>query len=120
VSVLIVDDTAACRCVVGELLERRGYRIAGEAESAAVALDLVERVTPDAVLLDVHLPDANGFEVALRLTNSRPTLTVLMTSVHAERSFYARAQASGARGFVPKGQLAQVDLAEFWPAPDRS
>jgi len=119
-NVLTIDDTPACRWVVRELLKRRGYAIAGEANCAAVAFDFVEQFAPDAVLLDVHLPDESGFEIALRLTDSHPTLPVLMTSIHVERSFYARAEASGARGFVPKGQLALVDLAAFWPAPERA
>lgn len=114
--VLIVDDTPVCRCVVRELLERRGYGIAGEAGSAAMALDFVERLAPEAALLDVHLPDENGFELAARLTGSHPNLAVLLTSADVERRFYALADLSGARGFVPKDQLAQVELATFWPA----
>lgn len=112
--VLIVDDTACCRQIVCELLERRGYEIAGEAAGVAAALRLAESIKPDAALLDVHLPDGSGFELAERLTRSQPGMAVLLTSADFDEHFYARADASGARGFVPKSQLAQVELEPFW------
>jgi two-component system invasion response regulator UvrY len=115
VNVLIVDDVAVCRLAERELLERRGYAIVGEADCASTAVALVERLTPDAVLLDVHLPDENGFALAARLTREHPGLAVLLTSVAFEGQFYALADACGARGFVPKSQLAQVELDRFWP-----
>jgi DNA-binding NarL/FixJ family response regulator len=100
-----------------QLLERRGYTVAGEADRGAIVSDLVERLEPDAVLLDVHLPDDNGFKLAARLTGARPELAVLLTSVDFDHGFYVRAEASGARGFVPKAQLAQAELAVYWPTP---
>lgn len=120
VRVLIVDDAKCCRRVVCELLERRGYRVAGQAESVAAALRLAEDIQPDAALLDIYLPDGNGFELAAQLTCSQPTIAVLMTSSDFDDRFYALADASGARGFVPKSQLAQVELARFWPAHEHA
>ncbi len=114
-SVLIVDDAPSCRRAMRELLERRGYRVAGEAGCKVGALDLVERLEPDAVLLDVHLRDENGFELAALLNFRHPTIAVLLTSVDFGSSFFARAEASGARGFVPKDQLAEVEFTMFWP-----
>jgi DNA-binding NarL/FixJ family response regulator len=113
--VLIVDDTACCRRVVCELLERRGYQVAGEARCVAEALRLAEGLQPDAALLDVHLPDGNGFELAAQLKRSQPGMALLMTSSDFDDRFYALAHASGARGFVPKSELAQVALDRFWP-----
>ncbi|MFZ0380130.1 MAG: response regulator [Solirubrobacteraceae bacterium] len=117
--VLIVDDTTCCRQIVCELLERRGYEIAGEAAGVAAALGLAERIQPDAALLDVHLPDGDGFDLAEQLTRSQPGMAVLLTSADFDEHFYARADASGARGFVPKSQLAEVELERFWPGNDR-
>jgi DNA-binding NarL/FixJ family response regulator len=119
VRVLVVDDATCCRQVVCELLERRGYEIAGEATDVAAALRLAERIQPDAALLDVHLPDGDGFDLAERLTRSQPGMAVLLTSADFDEHFYARADVSGARGFVPKSQLAQVDLERFWPGNHR-
>ncbi|HJS92954.1 MAG TPA: response regulator transcription factor [Solirubrobacteraceae bacterium] len=113
--VLIVDDSACYRQVICELLARRGYEIAGEAESIAAALRLAGTVQPDAALVDVRLPDGNGFELAARLTRSYPQIAVLMTSSQFDHNFHARAGASGALGFVPKSRLAQIEFEAFWP-----
>lgn len=112
---VIVDDATSCRRAVRELLERRGYHVVGEADCVATAIGLVEQLAPDAVLLDVHLPDGNGFALAARFGQTHPEVAVLLTSVDFESTFYSRADASGARGFVPKSQLAQAELAMFWP-----
>lgn len=120
VRVLVVDDAPFFRRVICELLSRRGYLIAGEAATAAQALELAERLQPDAVLLDVHLPDANGFELAARLTHAHPALAVLLTSLDFESNFYALADMSGARGFVPKAELAGVEFTTFWAPAARA
>lgn len=112
--VVIIDDSTLCRTVIRELLEHRGYDIAGEAGSVATAIDLVERLSPDAVLLDIHLPDGNGFEVAAYLRAHHPNVAVLLTSIDFQSSFYALADVSGARGFVPKSQLGDVQFELFW------
>ena len=114
-NVLIVDDVAVCRRAERELLERRGYAIAGEADCAVKAAASIELLMPDAVLLDVHLPDENGFALAARLTREHPGLGVLLTSVAFDGQFYALAEVCGARGFVPKSELAQAELDRFWP-----
>ena len=65
--VLIVDDHEPFRAVAREVLERAGYVVAGEAGDAAEALAAVAADAPDAVLLDVQLPDRDGFSVAAEL-----------------------------------------------------
>ena len=117
VRILIVDDAPSFRRVARELLERRGYMIAGEATCAAAAVDAVERLAPDAILLDVRLPDGDGFEVSARLTRADPPPAVLLVSADDFLSCYARVEACGARGFVPKSQLATAELVRFWPSP---
>lgn len=117
VRVLIVDDSACFRRVACELVASRGYAIAGEADTAASATELVGPLLADAVLLDVHLPDLSGFETARRITANHPGVAVLLTSADADPSFCALAESSGARGFVPKAHLARVNLGQFWPAP---
>ncbi|MGN6872339.1 MAG: response regulator transcription factor [Solirubrobacteraceae bacterium] len=118
--VLIVDDAPFYRRVVCELLARRGYEVAGEAETMAVALRLAEALQPDAALIDVHLPDGDGFELAARLTRSYPSMAVLLTSSEHNQSFHARADAVGARGFVPKPHLAQIEFETFWVRENRA
>ncbi len=100
-----------------ELLERRGYTVVGEADSAASAMDAVNRLAPDAVLLDLRLPDADGFELSAALVRAHPELAVLLASADRAVPSPARVRASGARGFVLKSRLAATDLSEFWPSP---
>ena len=94
------------------LLTARGYEVIAEAESAATALDAVERHAPHGVLLDVCLGDDDGFEVCGRLMRSRPRLAVLLAS--ADEHDPELVERSGARGLVRKSRLSQIDFGEFW------
>jgi CheY-like chemotaxis protein len=117
VRVLIVDDSAPFRRAVRELLTRRGYLVVGEAGSAAAARVVVERVAPHALLLDVGLPDGCGFDLAAALTRARPDLAVLLMSANDPPAREERLEASGARGFVLKSDLAAIPLERFWRGP---
>ena len=115
--VLIVDDAEVFRQAVRELLELRGYAVVGEAGRMTDAMELVERLTPEAVLLDLRLPDGDGFTLCAALTSARPELAVLLTSADRTVPDPGRIKAAGARGFVLKSRLAAADLAQFWPSP---
>ena len=117
VRVLVVDDSAPFRAAARELLRRRGYVVVGEAGNAAEAIEAAAEVAPDAVLLDVHLPDGCGFEVSAVLTGARPELAVLLVSADDSPPPDRRVEACGARGFVPKCCLAAAPLERFWRAP---
>jgi CheY-like chemotaxis protein len=117
VRVLIVDDSAPFRRAAQELLRRRGYLVVGEARSAAAARDAVERTAPDALLIDVRLPDGCGFELAAALTRVQPDLAVLLVSANNPPRWEQRLRASGARGFVLKSCLAAAPFERFWQAP---
>jgi DNA-binding NarL/FixJ family response regulator len=110
--VLIVDDQASFRGVARQLLEWRGYEVAGEAGDAAQAIDCAERLAPDAVLLDVGLGEDSGFDVCSALVRARPALAVLLVS-DAYTHVDGCVAASGARGFALKSRLAAIDLAAF-------
>jgi DNA-binding NarL/FixJ family response regulator len=118
--VLIVDDAPVFREVARELLERRGYAVVGEAHSAASAIDLNARLRPDAVLMDIRLPDGDGFELCADLVRADPDLAVLLVSADRAAPSPARVAASGARGFVLKSRLATADLEQFWPSQSRA
>ena len=111
--VLIVDDQRTFRTATRALLERRGYRVVGEASDGAAALDLASRLLPDAVLLDVRLGTDDGFAVARALAEACPGAAVLLASCDDQRT--DEVTASGACGFVLKSELAATDLAAFWP-----
>ncbi len=72
-SVLIVDDHPSFRLSARRMLEAYGYTVVGEAEDGERALAAAEELKPDLVLLDVQLPDIDGFEVAERLAAAGET-----------------------------------------------
>ncbi len=117
VRVLIVDDSPAFRSAVSALLTRRGYLVVGEADTAARAVEAARRLTPHAVLLDVHLPDGSGFELSAALTDADPDLAVLLTSTEEPPRRDLRVDMAGARGFVLKACLATTSLERFWQGP---
>ena len=117
VRVLIVDDVAVFREAASELVQRRGYTVAGEADSAATAVEAAARLRPDAVLLDLRLPDGNGIKVSAVLTRAHPGLAILLMSVDPVSPSAEEIRACGAQGFVRKSRLAATDLSQYWPAP---
>jgi DNA-binding NarL/FixJ family response regulator len=107
---LIVDDHAPFRAVARKLLEGAGYVVAGEAVDAAGAYAAVATEAPDAVLLDVQLPDGDGFSVATALTEAGGPAVVLISS-RAEEDYGKRIARCGARGFILKSRLSAAAFA---------
>jgi DNA-binding NarL/FixJ family response regulator len=103
-TVLIVDDHAAFRAAARALLEAAGFEVVGEAADGSSALTAVAALRPDVVLLDVHLPDLDGFGVAERLPADKPA--VVFTSSRPPSSFRRRLAANPAWAFVSKGELS--------------
>jgi DNA-binding NarL/FixJ family response regulator len=108
--VLIIDDHASFRSAVRELLERRGFAVVAEADDATSGLETAERIAPEAVLLDVRLPDGDGFDVCHTLTLRDPELAVLLVSSDDIHRNPAHIHECGARGFLLKSRLASSDL----------
>jgi DNA-binding NarL/FixJ family response regulator len=105
-SVLIVDDHPSFRASARRLLECEGFDVVGEAEDGMSALDAVHRLHPDVVLLDVQLPDINGFEVANRLTENGSSPAIVLTSSRDVEDLGYLAGRDGVRGFIPKSELS--------------
>jgi DNA-binding NarL/FixJ family response regulator len=103
VTVVIVDDHPSFRTSARTLLELEGFQVVGEAEDGASALEVAAALEPEFVLLDVALPDMNGFEVAERLAGGPSK--VILTSSREQRDLGPRVRSSGALGFVPKDRL---------------
>ena len=110
-SVLIVDDHPSFRASARVLLEEEGYDVVGEAENGVRALQAARELRPDLVLLDVQLPDFDGFEVASRLTRNGGGPAVVLTSSRDFADFGKLVADSGAIGFVPKAELSGAALA---------
>jgi DNA-binding NarL/FixJ family response regulator len=110
-TLLLVDDHAAFRAHARVLLEAAGFVVVGEAANGEEALEAVSQLRPDIVLLDVVLPDLDGFAVCERLAGSEPGPTVVLTSSRIESSYRHRLRQSAACGFLPKSQLTGAALA---------
>ena len=110
-TVLIVDDHPSFRASARRMLEADGYEVVGEAEDGAAAVVAVQRLHPELVLLDVRLPDIDGFEVAKSLLEFNAHPQVVLTSSHDSTDLVDAIGASGARGFIPKGELTASAFA---------
>jgi DNA-binding NarL/FixJ family response regulator len=110
-TILLVDDDDGCRTCARELLEAEGFEVVGEAEDGSSAIAAARRLEPDIVILDVQLPDIDGFEVTRRLRSDGAAPTVVLCSSR-DRSDYGDVVSScGAAGFIPKAEFSVAALA---------
>ena len=105
-TVLVVDDHAGFRAKARLLLEADGYEVIGEAADARTAIAEASRLRPEVVLLDVQLPDGDGFDVAARILEGETAPAVVLTSSRDWSDSAELILRSGARGFLPKDQLS--------------
>ena len=109
-TVLIVDDHPAFRSLARALLESEGFAVVGEAGNGAAAIAAVEALRPAVVLLDVQLPDIDGFEVAERLAEQPDAPAVVLVSTRSAAAYGARLGTTSALGFIPKTSLSGAAL----------
>src|SRR5215204_2874364 len=112
-TVLIVDDHAGFRTFARALLEAEGFDVVGEAPDGASALALARSLAPALVLLDVALPDMDGFAVCEALLEDGAGPAVVLTSSRDVSSYRRRLERSRARGFIPKSELSGPALASL-------
>ena len=108
--VLIVDDDGPFRVLARALLQAEGFDVVGEAADAASALASVRSLRPSVVLLDVQLPDLDGFEVARQLAEEPEPPRVVLLSSRGEESYRHRLAHAPVRGFIAKDDLSGVAL----------
>jgi DNA-binding NarL/FixJ family response regulator len=112
-TVLIVDDHPSFRASARKLLEAEGFEVVGEAADGGDAIEQAGRLAPDLVLLDVNLPDTDGFEVAFHVTHAASPPAVVLVSSREGSDYGPRIADSGARGFVAKAELSGASLREL-------
>jgi DNA-binding NarL/FixJ family response regulator len=111
-TVLVVDDHKTFRNTARILLESEGFDVVGEAEDGMSALRASRELHPDLVLLDVNLPDIDGFDVAARLTADDAAPAVILVSSRDGSDFGPCVERSGARGFIPKAELSGAAIEQ--------
>src|SRR3954466_11539683 len=107
-TVLIVDDHPSFRSTARALLEAEGFEVVGEADDGASAVAAATDLRPDVVLLDVQLPEFDGFEVAQRLRKSLKAAAprIVLPSSRDGSGFGPLVGECGALRFVPKELVA--------------
>ena len=110
---LIVDDDEAFVRVATEVLCDRGYDVVGHAYSAEEAVARAAELEPNAILLDVHLPDRDGVELAGELSRGEPSPLVLLTSTDGGAVDDDLVVSCAAAGFVAKASLPTADLDAY-------
>jgi DNA-binding NarL/FixJ family response regulator len=111
--ILIVDDHAGFRAQARALLEAEGFDVVGEVGDGASASLAARDLKPDLVLLDVGLPDIDGFTVALEIAPDGPPPLVVLTSSRDAAAYGPRIARSGARAFIAKDELSGTALSSL-------
>jgi DNA-binding NarL/FixJ family response regulator len=116
-SVLVVDDDPAFRRLAQRILEAFDLTVAGEADTAAAAMSVADALRPDAMLVDVGLPDTDGVALACELSALPWRPRVVLTSSNSEAATASEVRRSGAAAFVPKDQLPSAALDDLLGPP---
>jgi DNA-binding NarL/FixJ family response regulator len=105
-TILIVDDDPRFRAQARDVLAADGFVVIGEAVDGASGLEAVQALQPDFVLLDIGLPDVEGFEVARTLAVAGPPPWVVLTSSRDARAYGRRLANGHFLGFIPKERIS--------------
>jgi len=119
VKILVIDDDARDRDLLATVLEERGYEVM-LAENGRTGLLLCHRQDPDAVVLDLHMPEIDGHSLLRQLRTLHPSLPVVVFSGHGTEAVEQEVLNHGATAFIQKGfSLQQLGLAlqEVLPSP---
>lgn len=103
---VIVDDSPSFVHAAARILRQQGIDIVGAVSTIAEALSCVDRLKPDVTVVDIHLGDESGFDLADQLADRQAPSRVVLTSTHGEAEFEDMIAASAALGFVPKVDLS--------------
>jgi DNA-binding NarL/FixJ family response regulator len=114
-TILIIDDHRGFRLQARALLEADGFTVLGEAADGASGLDVARDLRPDLVLLDIGLPDIEGFDVATALAVDGPPPFVVLTSSREASEYGPRLRHASALGFIPKDELSGAAIRSLLP-----
>ncbi len=102
VNVLIVDDLAFIKIVLRDILEKAGFRVVGEASSGEQAISMYQDKKPDAVLMDITMPDMDGLTALKKIRELDPAAKVIICSALGQQRLIVQAIQLGAKDFIVK------------------
>ncbi len=100
--IMIVDDCSVMRSLLRNLLRAENYAVVAEASNAEVALELMKKVTPDIICLDIRMPNVSGLDLLKEIKAEHPHIHVLMITANSDKESVVEAISNGASGFVVK------------------
>jgi DNA-binding NarL/FixJ family response regulator len=114
-SVVVVDDQAPFRQAAKAVLRRLGcFEFAGEASSGLEAIELVDALRPELVLMDINMPDMGGIEATRRILSAHPEVVVFLCSTYDVEDLPPGAAGSGASAYVNKERFGAEVLRRLW------
>jgi len=117
VQVLVVDDQAPFRDAARAVLARvQGFELAAEATSGEEAVELVERLRPEVVLMDINMGVMDGLEATRIITMNFPETFVILVSTYTEADMPPAARTCGAAAYVNKDELSPRVIRRLWEA----
>lgn len=109
--IVLADDHTIMRNGLRHVLERQDFLVVGEASNGREAIELVGKLKPDVIIMDIAMPLLNGIEAARRITSEHPKTAVLILSMHSDEAYILKALKAGARGYLLKDS-AEADLIQ--------
>ena len=109
IRILVVDDNPAVRRYLRAILEQQSsWRVCGEAQNGAEAIEKVFEAQPDLILLDHQMPDLNGVDVARQIASIFPKIPILMVTLHLSNQLAEAAREAGIKGACAKQDIGSV------------
>jgi DNA-binding NarL/FixJ family response regulator len=117
VTVLVVDDQAPFRVAAKSVVSLTpGFSVVGEARSGEEAIEQVEQLRPQLVLMDINMDGISGIEAARRITAAHPEMRIVLLSTYQAEDLPADARTCGAAAYVHKEMFGPDELQDLWAA----